>query len=96
VLTHNPSREVVRYPLTMRVSRDEGATWTEPAILADRPNQTGGWSVAYPSAAELSDGTLLAVWTRIKSTAEEKYGDIEAARVTLAEAGRARGAPDRE
>jgi predicted neuraminidase len=83
VLTHNPSRAVVRFPLTMRVSRDEGATWSEPVILADRPAQSPGWSITYPTVAELSDGTLLAVWTQYKSTAEEKYGDIHAARVAL-------------
>ncbi len=88
VLTHNPSRAVVRFPLTMRVSRDEGATWSEPTILADRPTQTGGWSITYPTVTELSDGTLLAVWTQIKSTAEEKYGDIHAARIALRQPGR--------
>jgi Neuraminidase (sialidase) len=87
VLTHNPSRAVVRHPLTMRVSRDDGATWSVPMILADRPTQTPGWSITYPTVTELSDGTLLAVWTQIKSTSEEKYGDIHAARVTLSPRG---------
>lgn len=85
VLTHNPSRAVVRFPLTMRTSRDEGTTWSEPLILADRPTQTPGWSITYPTVAELADGSLVAVWTQIKSTAEEKYGDIHAARVAISD-----------
>lgn len=83
VLTNNPSRAVLRFPLTMRVSDDDGGTWSEPLVLADRPDKTPGWSVTYPTVAELSDGTLLAVWTEIKSTAEVKYGDIHSARIRL-------------
>ena len=88
VLTHNPSSAVVRHPLTIRVSRDDGATWSEPALLADRPTQAVGWSVTYPTVAELPDGSLLAVWTQIKSNPEEKYGDIHAARLALSPHGR--------
>ena len=83
VLTHNPSREVKRYPLTLRTSQDDGATWSEPIVLADRPTEEGGWSVTYPNGTELSDGTLVVVWTQIKSSAQEKYGDIHAARIRL-------------
>jgi predicted neuraminidase len=83
VLTHNPSPPPLRFPLTMRVSRDDGATWGQPAVIADRPAQAGGWQVSYPSVAELPDGTWLVVWTQIKSSPGELYGDIQAARVVL-------------
>ncbi|MBI5687337.1 MAG: exo-alpha-sialidase [Verrucomicrobia bacterium] len=83
VLTHNPCKPPHRFPLTLRVSKDDGATWSEPAVIADRPEQAGGWQVSYPSVAELPDGTLVVVWTQIKSASRELYGDIQAARVAL-------------
>jgi predicted neuraminidase len=81
VLTLNPERTALRFPLVMRLSRDEGNTWSEPAIIADRPARESGWSVCYPSAAELADGHLIVIWTQIKSSPGELYGDICAARV---------------
>ena len=39
--------------------------------------------MTYPTVAELSDGTLLAVRPEIKSTAEVNYGDIHSARIRL-------------
>jgi predicted neuraminidase len=83
VLTHNPSRAVQRYPLTVRTSDDEGVTWSSPLILANRPEEKPGWSVTYPTATELPDGSVLVVWTEIRSTAQVKYGDIHAARLQL-------------
>ena len=83
VLTYNPGPTPLRFPLLMRTSRDEGVTWSEPTLLADRPAKVGGWSICYPTLTELPDGTLAAIWAQIKSSTGELYGDIHSARITL-------------
>ncbi len=88
VLTHNPCKPPRRTPLTLRVSSDQGATWGTPLSLATVKHPVEGeavWSrsVCYPSAAELSDGTVLVVWTRIEMEATRQSGVIHAARVRL-------------
>ena len=83
VLTYNPGPDPLRFPLHMRVSHNEGKTWSEPMLLVDRPAKVGGWSVCYPALAELPDGTLVAIWAEIKSSPGELYGDIHSARITL-------------
>ncbi len=81
VLTYNPGPAPWRFPLLMRLSRDEGQTWSEPTLLADRPTKVGGWSICYPTLTELPDGSLIAVWAQIKSSSGELYGDIHSARI---------------
>jgi sialidase-1 len=85
VLTHNPSKPPLRNPLTMRISKDDGATWSEPTTIAalDFPVTDSSWQVAYPSVAQVDDRTLVVVWTRIRVTSDEKYGDIQVAQVTI-------------
>lgn len=83
VLTYNPGPTPLRFPLLIRTSCDEGVTWSEPAVLADRPAKVGGWSTCYPTLTELPDGTLAAIWAQIKSSSDELYGDIHAARIVL-------------
>lgn len=83
VLTLNPDRNTLRFPLVMHVSRDEGRTWSAAEVLADRPEKVGGWSVCYPCVTELSDGILVVVWTQIKDSPGELHGDIHAARVRV-------------
>ena len=88
VLTHNPSKPPLRTPLTIRLSRDEGRTWSEPLELASAPIPHEGdefWSrqVSYPSAIQLPDGVLLAVWTKIELSVASQSGVIQAARVRL-------------
>lgn len=83
VLTYNPGPTPLRFPLLMRTSRDEGVTWSEPTLLADRPAKVGGWSVCYPTLTELPDGTLIAIWSQIKSSPGELFGDIHSARIVL-------------
>jgi predicted neuraminidase len=83
VLTYNPGPTPLRFPLLMRTSRDEGVTWSEPTLLADRPTKVGGWSICYPTLTELADGTLIAIWSQIKGSPGELYGDIHAARIVL-------------
>ncbi len=83
VLTYNPGPDPLRFPLHMRVSHDEGKTWSEPTLLADRPAKVGGWSVCYPALTELPDGSLVAIWAQIKSSPGELYGDIHSARIVL-------------
>lgn len=83
VLTYNPGPVPHRFPLLIRTSRDEGATWSEPALLADRPGKASGWSICYPTLAELPDGTLVAVWAQKKDSPGELYSDIHSARIAL-------------
>jgi predicted neuraminidase len=89
VLTHNPVKPPHRFPLTMRLSGDDGLTWSSPLLLADRPEKVGGWQTSYPSVVELPDGALLALWTQIRGTAELMYGDIRSARVEVLPAAKA-------
>ncbi len=67
----------------MRTSTDEGVTWSEPTLLADRPLNVSCCSIFYPTLIELSDGTLAAVWAQKKDAPGELYGDIHAATITL-------------
>ena len=83
VLTYNPGPTPLRSPLLMRTSRDEGVTWSEPTLLADRPAKVGGWSICYPALTELPDGTIAAIWAQIKNSPGELYGDIHTARIVL-------------
>ena len=83
VLTCNPGPVPHRFPLQIRTSRDEGATWSEPTLLADRPEKVGGWSICYPTLTELADGTLVAIWAQKKDSPGELYSDIHSARITL-------------
>jgi predicted neuraminidase len=80
VLAVNPGPTPLRFPLEVRVSRDEGKTWSAPGLLADRPEKKSGWSTCYPSLVELPDGLVAAVWTQIKSSPGELHGDIVSAR----------------
>lgn len=83
VLTYNPGPDPHRFPLLLRTSRDEGTTWSEPTLLADRPGKVGGWSICYPTLTELADGTLVAIWAQKKNSSGELYSDIHSARITL-------------
>ncbi|MFN0080556.1 MAG: sialidase family protein [Prosthecobacter sp.] len=83
VLTYNPGPTPLRFPLILRISSDEGVTWSEPTVLADRPTKVGGWSICYPTLTELADGTLVAIWAQIKGSPGELYGDIHSARIVL-------------
>ena len=83
VLTSNPGPVPHRFPLHLRLSHDEGKTWSEPTLLADRPQKVGGWSICYPALTELPDGTLVAIWAQIKNSTGELFGDIHSARIVL-------------
>ena len=85
VLTYNPGPIPHRFPLLIRTSRDEGATWSEPTLLADRPEKVGGWSICYPTLTELADGTLVAIWAQKKDWTGGLYSDIHSALITLGE-----------
>lgn len=90
LLTLNESAPNVRTPLVMRVSSDEGATWSAPVSLASLPVPKEGdeiWAreVSYPSVAQLKDGTVVVVWTRLNFSDTVQYADIEAARVHIPE-----------
>jgi predicted neuraminidase len=85
VLTYNPGPDPHRFPLHLRISRDEGVTWSEPTLLADRPAKGSGWSICYPALTELADGTLVAIWAQKKDSPGELYGDIHSARIRLKE-----------
>jgi len=83
VLTYNPGPDPHRFPLHIRVSHDEGVTWSEPTLVADRPENVGGWSICYPALTELPDGTLVAIWAQKKDSTDGLYSDIYSARITL-------------
>ena len=93
ILTRNPGPDPYRFPLVMHVSDDEGKTWSEPFLLADRPEKFPGWQTSYPSVIELPDGTLLAAWTQIRGTRSVLYGDICCARLSSAPTPSAAGEP---
>ncbi|HYF37422.1 MAG TPA: sialidase family protein [Prosthecobacter sp.] len=84
VLTSNPGPIPHRSPLLVRISRDEGQTWSPPATLAVRPRQGSGWSTCYPTLTELPDGTVAAIWTQIKGSPGEVFGDIFMTRIRIA------------
>jgi lysophospholipase L1-like esterase len=50
-----------RWPLAAALSKDGCKTWSKPHTLANTP----GFQSAYPSATQLADGTLIAVWFQI-------------------------------
>ena len=88
VLTHDESPPPFRSPLTVRVSEDDGRSWSEPFTLAavPRPQQGDaiwGLQVTYPSATQLSKGTIVIVWARIALGDDEQWGDIQSARVRI-------------
>jgi predicted neuraminidase len=83
VLTYNPGPDPLRFPLLIRTSRDEGVTWSEPTLLADRPEKVGGWSICYPTLAELPDGTLVAIWAQKRDWSGGLFSDIHSARITV-------------
>jgi predicted neuraminidase len=70
LLTHNACAPPRRTPLTIRASDDGGKSWGEPLTLVKIQHPTPdeevfSRSVCYPSVTELSDGSLLVVWTKI-------------------------------
>ena len=88
LLTLNESAPNVRTPLVMRVSSDDGTTWSEPVTLAKvKVPQPGDkvWAreVSYPSVTQLKDGTVVVVWARLILSDTMQYGDIDAARVRI-------------
>lgn len=83
VLTYNPGPDPLRFPLLIRTSRDEGVTWSEPTLLADRPEKASGWSICYPTLAELADGVLVAVWAQKRDWSGLLFSDIHSARITV-------------
>lgn len=88
LLVLNESAPNVRTPLVLRVSSDEGATWTVSVSLAEIQVPHEGdriWAreVSYPSVAQLKDGTVIVVWAKLVLSNAEQYGDIEAVRVHI-------------
>lgn len=86
VLTHNPTKPPLRTSLTVRVSADEGKTWGLPTEVASVPPAEEGGEVysrqvAYPSALEMPDGTMMLVWTQISISPTQQSGTIRWARV---------------
>jgi hypothetical protein len=76
-LAVNPGPTPLRFPLTVRVSRDEGKSWSSPRLLGDRPEKKPGWSSA---TLHLWSCRMAAVWTQIKNSPGELYVAILAAR----------------
>jgi sialidase-1 len=82
ILTSN-STPGQRYPLTMRLSKDDGTTWTPPVTLADRPASGERIRVCYPSVAQLPDDSLVIVWAEYRNEDDERWGNIHAAKVSV-------------
>jgi Neuraminidase (sialidase) len=87
VLTHDESPNQ-RTPLTIRSSKDDGQTWSEPftiTSIAIPPPDDPVWSVqvTYPSVTQLPDDSLVVVWSQIVVADQEQYGNIRAARLRL-------------
>ncbi|MCC6681271.1 MAG: exo-alpha-sialidase [Phycisphaeraceae bacterium] len=97
VLVHNPGPVPLRTELTLRVSLDDGGTWSQPVLLAsveapeempaaaDAPDVVWSRQVSYPSVCELPDGKLVVVWGLIEMSSASQSGIIHAARVSLTE-----------
>jgi predicted neuraminidase len=88
VLAINACKPPRRTPLTLRASADEGRTWGQPLKLdaVDDPaegEEIWGRQVAYPSIAELSDGTLIVVWAKLEMSNSRQSGVIRCARVRI-------------
>jgi Neuraminidase (sialidase) len=88
LLTLDENEPTVRTPLVMRISTDEGATWTGPVTLAavrppEKRDIVWGRQVTYPSVAQLADGTVLVVWVDLSISDAEQWGDIKAARIRV-------------
>jgi len=86
LLTLNESAPNVRTPLAMRVSSDDGNTWSDPVTLTHVPIPQPGdnvWAreVSYPSVVLLKDGSVVVVWAKLTLSDTEQWGDIEAVRV---------------
>jgi len=98
LLTYNPGPLPLRTRLVMRVSSDDGETWSAPVRLAEveeagpmpEPDAPGVdqavWSrqVSYPSVAELADGTVVVVYGHIEMSQASQSGIIHSMRVRLA------------
>lgn len=84
-LTHSPCPPNFRTPLTIRISSDDGQTWGSPLQLAEAvpPPKASEHQVTYPSVTQVSDGTLVVVWTEIFISDNVQYGDIWSARVRI-------------
>ena len=88
LLTLDESTARVRTPLVMRLSSNDGESWGSPvqldAVTVPQPGDAvWGRQVTYPSVAQLSDGTVVVVWTDILISDDQQYGDIKAARVRV-------------
>lgn len=68
----NNSSTALRFPLSVSISKDKCRTWSSPRVLVDFPVGSK-WPVqaSYPSVAEASDGSLVAVWCHV--TPEGKW-----------------------
>lgn len=47
------------FTIEVRISTDNGATWSRPAILV---NRLASWDMGYPSTVQLNDGVLVTAW----------------------------------
>lgn len=86
ILAYNASKPPLRTPLVLCALDQSTMKWGEPTKVAEVPVPAAGdnvWSrqVSYPSIAELSDGTIVVVWTEISLSPDEQSGIIRAARV---------------
>lgn len=84
VLTYTASVPPLRTSLGVRVSKDEGYTWSDVVEIASveppkKDDEYWSHSACYPSAVELADGNVLVVWTEISMKPSWQGGRIESA-----------------
>ena len=89
LLTHGPCKPPQRTLLTMRVSADDGRSWSTPLTIAEVKGEAtdrgqGDRQVTYPSVTQLRDGTVLVVWADLGLSDTRQYGNIQSARIRVA------------
>lgn len=86
LLAYDACKPPLRSPLVLRSLNQKTMQWGEPIEVADIvPPEAPFWStqVAYPSIAELPDGTIVVVWSEVKTAPEEQCGKILSAQIRL-------------
>jgi len=86
LLAYDACKPPLRSPLVLRTLDQRNMKWGDPIQVAEiGAPQDPYWStqVAYPSIAELADGTIVVVWAEIGVSPEVQYGKIKCARLKL-------------
>ena len=86
LLAYDACKPPLRSPLVLRALDQKTMSWGDPIQVAEiEAPKAPFWStqVAYPSIAELADGTIVVVWAEIGVSPDVQYGKIKCARLKL-------------